>query len=90
MSIADITGVATTDGATLLVELHEDDRILRFLDESGSHLRTYSFAAFADVRGALSGGVTLSAVAVACLQQWANLDPHGLRLRDQQQSAEAL
>lgn len=77
MIYVDKTAVETTTGDVLLVELHEDTGILRFLDEN-DRPRDYPLSDFATIRDALAvdlgANVVLSAEAVACLQQWARID----------------
>ena len=82
----DMTVTETATGAFLLVELDEDTRQIVFRDgDTREAIAAYTFADFADVTDALALNLgtdtVLDAVAVAELQQWANLDAHGLKLR---------
>ena len=81
----DMTGIETTTGDALLVELDEAAGTLRFLDEDETPVREFSLAAVSGVTEALAidldRGIVISVQAVAELKQWANLDATALKHR---------
>jgi hypothetical protein len=82
--VNDTTAVETTAGEIVMVELDEDAREIRFLDDNDDTIRAYGFDTFATVAGPLAldaGVVTLGAPAVAAIKQWANLDAIGTAMR---------
>jgi hypothetical protein len=83
----DMTAAETTTGALVLVELDEDARMIIFRDdETNATIAGYDYDTFATVTDALAlsigAAIILDADTIAALQQWANLDAHGLAHRD--------
>jgi hypothetical protein len=83
----DMTAAETTTGLLVLVELDEAARMVVFRDdETEAAIAGYAFETFAEVTGALAlnvgENIILSAGTIADVQQWANLDAHGLRIRE--------
>ncbi|GAA2844038.1 hypothetical protein Acy02nite_68760 [Actinoplanes cyaneus] len=85
----DRTCIETIDEKRYLIDLCEDTReiVFRHDDETETEIRRYSFETFADVASGLlidiDREIVIPAGLVAMLKQWANLDPIGLRLREQ-------
>lgn len=81
----DKTAAETTDGTLVLVELDEAVHTIVFTDDDGTAIVRYDFDAFAGVSAALAldlgNGIVIDADTVAQIQQWANLDAHGLLMR---------
>lgn len=81
----DTTAAETTTGECVFVELDETANTIIFRDEDDATIAAYGFSAFASVTDALAlnvgDGIVLDAATVAGIQQWANLDAHGLTMR---------
>lgn len=81
----DTIGIEATNGDILLVELDEQARVLRVLDEGDHLIRAYSFDQFASLTSGLvldeDATIVIDVATVAELIGWANLDAIGQALR---------
>jgi dihydropteroate synthase len=74
----DTTGIETTGGDVLLVEIDQRAQVIRFLDDNDQPIRVYRLDTFASVTTGLvldeGASIVIDADTVAALKIWADID----------------